>query len=388
MKVEKVIYTTDLLDYDFQNSQYINEETGEVVQEGDTCTVWRRNNRVTTIYTNNILIKSARSFGTVERAGKAKKIYEEKGLSGYPTSPAGIVSDVLGRAITTGVVDSPLSKIAIDLIGTNGVWLWIEKNVNGRYSKPVWHYDLNQAYRWGSKMGLPSNIEPYQNHWGFVGVLELEDSKRDLPSCLERDYIMVDHEDVRYYGLKGHWVSRVGFDDLSVSLTPMFEIIRDWFDERIYKKATQMYWRLFAMGEGATATRYERGEIKSQWNTGGRFRNPVWATLITHRVMRKVHQVMLHGGIQCFVDSVLIPYEMKTSNAIGEWELESYFDNGVYIKAPGIYDSLPRSTLKPSDSWYRHSGIMEGYQQSIPSRKESWIEKHESLPDNFVRIKV
>lgn len=374
MNVENVIYTTKMLERDFEDMEA-------------TCTVWRRGNNITSVYANNTLYKNARSFGNVDRAYKTKEKYEEKGIDGYPSSPASVFSDVYKKAMQIGIVPYPRYKVVNKMLGDAGSWLWIEKRIKGRYSSPIYHVDLNNAYLWGSLRGLPKKIETYNGQQGYVGLIDVKSTGKELPCCLKSDDpVLLSHEDIKYYEINGDWKCRLGFNDLDVNLKPIFHKIDEWFDEYIFKKCTQMYWGLFAMTEGASGKKYENGKVKNSWETGGQMGNSVWATLITHRVMRRVHGLMQNGGIQCFVDSVLSPYKPRTSEKIGDWELKRHFENGVYIKAPGIYDGLPRSTSSPSDSWYRHSGIIEGYNKSIQERKEDWTKKN--VTSTFTRMSV
>jgi len=89
---------------------------------------------------------------------------------------------------------------------------------------------------------------------------------------------------------------------------------------------------------------------------------------------------MENGGLSCFVDSVISPYKVRTSEEVGGWSCDYTLENGIYIKAPGIWDSLPRTTLEPSPSWEKHSGMVTNQKLGYEERKQQWIEKHE--PDD------
>ena len=359
MKVEEVVYTNSDLDEPPFNGRR-----------------WKRRGTITSVYANGILHKSAKSFQSIDQAYETAEICKEKGLSGYPSTPASVFTKVFEACIEAEVIPYPKSKAAKEIIGTDGQWLWIEKRVKGRYSKPVYYMDMNRAYLWGSMRGLPQHVEPYTGQKHYVGLMDVRRSKKDLPNTLNRQGpIMVSEEDEKYYGLKGDWKCRVGYDELNVDLSIVFELIRDWFGEWIEKKCSQMYWGTFAADEGAVQETFKAGEKQSETTTGSRFTNPVWATLITHRVMRRLHGVMRNGGLSCFVDSCISPYKVRTGEKPGKWSCDFELENGIYIKAPGIWDSLPRSTLKPTPSWKRHSGIVsKRADRSTSAKMEEYIE--------------
>ena len=352
---------------------------------------WKRKGSVTSVYANGILHKSAKSFKSISQAYEIAEICKEKGLSGYPSSPASIFTKVLGECVDVGMIPHP-KRSNSEFLHTDGQWLWIEKRLSGRYSDPVYYMDLNRAFLWGAKRGLPSETVPYDGHERYVGLLNVSSAKKDLPNTLKRKgHVMVSHEDVKYYGLDGEWKTRVGFENLDVDLSPIFEIIKDWFGDWVEKKCTQMYWGIFAVGDGTTMETYEDGELKTESTTGSRFRSPVWATLITHRVMRRVHGVMENGGLSCFVDSVLSPYKVRTGEKPGTWSCDFELEKGVYIEAPGIWDSMPRTTLKPTPAWKRHSGIVTSQQFSMEDRRKTWIEENrksdeEITEESFTKV--
>lgn len=337
---------------------------------------WRRGPKITSVRTTDFVdhetgeiktlksprtIKSAIGFKTVARAEKAYKTWEELGFNGSPASPASIARKAYQRFRRSGDIPMLRAKDANRRLahGKNR-WLWIEARTRGHVKRSTWHYDINEAYWWATSRGLPSGFEPYQDgDKSYVAVMDISSASKDLPSILEGSGPhLVTSEDVAYYGLRGTVLNGVSYSDLDVSLAPVFDFIGKHFGPWIGKKARQTIWGLFSASSPIIGQTHNNGEKTKEYEIKNPLKNIAYATLITRRVVRRVHGVMRNsGGISCFVDSVLCTHRLREGTQPGEWRKEHHFPNGIYIRAPGVYDGLtPRITTKPVHSWYRHSG--------------------------------
>jgi hypothetical protein len=347
----------------------------DLVPPPDTkCRVHRVGGKVSTIETPDKVIKDARGFGRVGRAEKCLSVYREQGWSGAPASPSSCFSKILEEAIGDGSVPRPRQALPERLrVDTSGVcYLWIEQTVpRGPICSKVFHYDINEAFWSATSKGLPVRFYPYRSgddRW--VGRVEIKGAAQDLPWWWEkRDTAIITGTDVRYYGLDVDVLDAVTYEDLSVDLTPLMKRAHDLFGSWVAKRIRQQSWGLFAMREGAVQSEIidEDGETQTEWESSNRWRCHPWAIIITRRVMRSVHRAISEGeGVSCFVDSVLARNPLPTGSAPGTWRHEGTYDRGVYLFTPGVWDTRPRSTKRPSHRWKRHAGIEDSTSEWRP----------------------
>jgi len=341
-----------------------------VTQIGNfTGCVYKRKGSISTVETRDKVIKSARSFETVERAERAYESFKKLGISGAPSSPSTVFRKVLAHHIDKGDVPHPWTARPDDLNfdSSGACWLWIERAVpkDTGVKGPVYHYDINQAFWSATKKGLPIKFFPYDRRdENYVARVVIKDAEKELPHFYEKSLkedreCLVTGKDVRHFGLNIELKDAVSYVDDYVDYTPVYKTISEYFGPWVAKRARQQSWGTFVMKhDGVKGVRYEDGVTEKEWGLKNRFQNRLWGVIITRRIIRKVHRAVTENeGLSCFVDSVLSMDKVSTGEAPGEWRHEGKYDNGIYIKTPGIWDTLPRSTKTPSSKWKRHSGI-------------------------------
>jgi len=351
--------------------QYETGDIGKILTEVDGFTgqVYQRKGSISTVEFQDRIIKSARSFESVERAERALKSFKKLGLSGSPTSPSSVFRKVLGYHIENGDVPHPLKALPDGMnMNTNGAcWLWIERAVpkDTEVTGTVHHYDINEAFWSATREGLPIKFFPYNSaDKNFVARVVIEDSRKDLPyffqKSLEEDReCLLTGKDIRYFGLDVEIVDALSYVDDYVDLTPVYNTISKHFGPWIQKRARQQSWGTFVMKNGGVqGVRYQDGERQKEWDVNNRFQNRLWGIIITRRIIRKVHRALTKGeGLSCYVDSVLSLEKIETGSRVGEWRNEGEYKNGILLKTPGIWDTRPVSTKRPSEKWKKHSGI-------------------------------
>ena len=351
--------------------QYELSNIGNVITQIDDFTgnVYKRKGSVSTVETPEKVIKSARSFETVERAERAHQAFKDLGLSGAPSSPSTVFRKVLAHHIDEGDVPHPWRARPDDFgfDSSGACWLWIERAVpkDIEISGPVHHYDINQAFWSATKEGLPIRFFPYDRRdEDYVARVVIKDAEKDLPHFYQKSLTrnrecLITGKDVRHFGLEVEIKDAVSYVDDYVDYTPVYNTISKHFGPWVAKRARQQSWGTFVMKHGGVrGVRYEDGNTEKTWTMKNRFQNRLWGIIITRRIIRKVHRALTeNGGVSCFVDSVLSMGKVETENAPGSWRKEGKYDNGIYIKTPGIWDTLPRSTKRPSSKWKKHSGI-------------------------------
>jgi len=329
-----------------------------------TARTYRRGGFMSSIVFNDVVVKHARSFNTVERAERVYDAYKKKGFKGAPSSPASIFRATLEKQIEEGRAEHPATIVPDDLqFDTGGAtWLWIESLVPSRSTLtcPVSHYDINEAFWSAFRMGLPSTFFPYSSgDKHYVARAHVNSAEKEIPWFFETSGPnLITGSDVRYYGLDVDIIDGITYVDLDVSYESVMEEIGESFGPWIAKRARQMSWGTFVMNDGIKCASYKDGEKRKEWTQHNRFACRPWGVIITRRIMRKVHRAIEEGdGVSLFVDSVLTRNELQTSDAVGDWRKEKDFSEGVHIVAPGIYDGVPRTTPYVSSSWYRHAGV-------------------------------
>jgi hypothetical protein len=328
--------------------------------------VWRRKGSVTTVMTPNTLYKDASAFETLDRAERAATIWKNQGWNGAPSSPARIFARCLEEAVDEGAVPHPrVVRPDESVVDPKDVtWLWIEQMIDPRthVTDPVYHYDINQAFYSACSGGLPIRFVPYRDgddRW--VGKVEINGARRELPEPWkvgETAYLTA--TDVRYWGVDVDVIHAVTFEDFSVDLSPVYERIGSTWGPWTAKHARQQSWGCFAQSPGSVVQEtYDSGDLSTQTELPDRWSCPEWAVIITRRIMRRVHRAASEGdGISLFVDSVLTRRPISgVGREAGKWGREGKYENGVYMYAPGLWDTRPVSTPTPTAQWKKHSGI-------------------------------
>jgi len=342
--------------------------TGRLPDEVERGRVYKRKHRPTSVVLDDVILKDASGFESVDRARTELRTWRERGHTGAPSSPARIFAVELGRAVEKGEFMHPgranPGPSPIDSQGT--CWLWIESAVapGTHVTGAVHHYDINQAFWSATRRGVPSAFFPYQEgdrEW--VGRVKIRSAARELPAhWRHQDEATVTADDVRFWGMDVEVLDAVSYGEYDVDLTPLMRRIGQHYTDWTAKRARQQSWGVFAQSPGSIFQEvYRDGEMTSQTALPERWVCPEWAAIITRRIMRHVASRKREGeAVSLYVDSVLARRPISGRGTTpGTWRKEGTYEQGIYMEGPGLWDSRPRSTRYPSTEWKKHAGISD-----------------------------
>lgn len=213
---------------------------------------------------------------------------------------------------------------------------WQEALTLGTVKQPIYHYDLNQAYRWAASQPLPdvSQASPTHNMRDEWACYLLEIEENELPYDRERGLKMVTSEEVARWKLETRPVLFGVKFHKTVNLAPTFQEIADKFPH-CQKRVCRSFW-----GRWNTT----RTVNQCSWKSGPKQRalrnflyNPFWPAFITSRVKMRLAKHTEHS-LHVFVDSMLSLREMPVSTDVGGWKLVDQYDE-LTIMGPGQYAS-------------------------------------------------
>jgi hypothetical protein len=368
----------------FQGVPVLDERDGGLFQKqegtGDFRVYRRPNAGITSVVTSDAIYKNAEAFGTLDRAERVYKDWEAMGWNGAPSSPARVFARALEETVDEGDVphprrvrpEAPGNTDAVSPVVDPGAatWLWIEALIPARthVTVPCHHYDINEAFRSAVQTGLPAAFHPYQDgDRNYVARATIKGAERQLPEPWElSDTVYLTGEDVRHWGLDVEIHRAVTYADLDVDMELPFEIVRSNFGPWTAKRARQQSWGVFAQnGASVQQEIYRGGQKETTSGLADRWTCLEWAVIITRRIMRQVHAAAEAGdAVSLFVDSVLCRTPIPHGTDVGEWGKEDTYSDGIYLHAPGLWDTRPVSTPHPSAEWKKHSGIGRTYEGS------------------------
>jgi len=328
--------------------------------EGQESSVVQQGGGETTVY------KDAGPWGSPSAGYAALSYFRGLGFTGAPSSPASIYRALYTKAVRSGDLPVRVMASANHELAPGVRVGWIESRRRGVVKGPLWHYDINSAFLWAGMQGLPLRVYPYTaGAERYTVLMDIRHAKRDLPAYMKGVKTVTD-EDIRYYGLQGKRLGGVQYDELDYNPIHVLEAMGDAADG-VYKGATQSYWGVHAQRAPLRCRTRKGGKVTKRWTQYNREQNICWAAIIGSRVTRKVHSAMEAGGILTFVDSVLMPYELRTGPNVGQWKLVESFPQGVYIKSAGVWDRLYDHSRRHHrvSGWYRHAG----YAQHTPAEQ-------------------
>ena len=353
------------------DSNFVVYVPGEIEIDGPG-TYFFSGDKVTTKTHKGITTKSAAGFNnSVVIARECLDYWRSLGFSGAPYSPASFWREVWNREKRRGNLSTKTNASVNNMFRDYLAGGWIETRKKGACIGRHYQYDINKAYLWAGGLGLPRRFFPYQKgDKNYVVLMEMKTAKEDLPNRFSYyPRTIVTNEDVEYYGITGKVIHGVSFKDYSLNPNELLFELTD-MEEGSFKRLTQSYWGVWAMGKPIRCQSISAGlDVKNEWYLKNRLQNIVYASIIINRVVRKVHSVMKEGGVSCFVDSVITPNELYTTDEIVGWKLEHTFDRGVYILAPGVLHEYPEMRTTKINHWLKHAG----YQNARTESEEAQI---------------
>lgn len=212
---------------------------------------------------------------------------------------------------------------------------WSEAIRTGNLAGCWYRYDLVSAYRWAATLGLP-NPDTYHVTRNFrvrgiwqqgiwVGTVE---PRSDLPPVWQTNKpVVFTTEDVEAYRL------RVTIDR---GITWRETFSADYIEATLGrlpfpKEAGRAYWGRWVARDPLTCQ-----TPNAEWQLKNIFAHFVWGWLIVHRVRQRVFEAAKHAA-HVYVDEVVVPHELPTGTALGDWQLKERYEHGVSVKRTGWY---------------------------------------------------
>lgn len=222
-------------------------------------------------------------------------------------------------------------------------------------SGPVYQYDINSAYAWaGAALPMPDTRRPISTRKIVSGgqyLAEFTNLKRaPFPFLIGRQRALVSGRDIERYGFENVRVVRGwrfdGWIDISETLAAIMQKFRYWKD--VYRA----YWGRWAGKRGATEIIFKDGELSYKRTLPCLGSNFVWAHEVTSRVRDKIWSDAGREELyRVYVDSVCVPYRMKTGRNIGDWKLVGEYGQGLDFRGPGAYKD------KRNGQWIKRGGL-------------------------------
>ena len=223
---------------------------------------------------------------------------------------------------------------------------WQEALATGRHLGRFYRYDLCSAYRWAATLGLPDVstfkvweglTDPRSVNGLWVVTLDHNDSKTlAMPSIFHGiGPVVLSSEDLRLYDVTPVTVHRgVTWDSL----------LAGDYVERVLeqlpcaKQVGRAYWGRWIARDKLTCRNATR-----EWELPNVVANFVWGFVIISRVRGKVWESS-NQALHVYVDEVIVPHELPTGEALGDWRLKEVHD-GIEVCATGWYGTLAGSRI-------------------------------------------
>lgn len=212
---------------------------------------------------------------------------------------------------------------------------WSEARSTGEFSGLWKRYDLTSAYRWAATLGLPEP-ETYSVHTTMrdrpgLWIVEICDDIEGLPAVFRvPGPVVMSSEEIEGYHLRVKvirgvtWTATKGTDYVEKTLTRL----------PCAKESGRAYWgRWIARDEVGCWTASGKS-----WRLPNRCLNLVWGWLIVGRVRLRVWQAAQYAA-HVYVDEVLVPHDLPTGYAIGDWHLKQEYPDGIIVRRTGCYGS-------------------------------------------------
>lgn len=308
------------------------------ISQGERAQAWTYSGALRTV-------RRGREYFKVEFASQSEleclsAEFKAAGGKGLPSS----WGDVYHRLYQSPYVPK---SVAFDLRGRvpGG---WQEARHKGRILGTWRVYDLKSAYRWAAGLPLPwiRSGEPSERVEGR-GIYRLtftEAGAPTPPTIHPGQVCMLTGDEIASYDLRGvEIISGVNFTR-TCSIEKNFTEIERRFT--LHKKIFRSFWGAWLATRPVTVQMLERGRVVKLWKAAKPTYNAAWAAFITGRVRRRVSEYAKDAA-HIFVDSIMLPYEIREGGSAGDWALQRtinaptiegagrYRDDADYIKNSG-----------------------------------------------------
>lgn len=308
---------------------------------------WQYGDQVTTLCVNNEYQKRVTSFDdNIDWANELLEIWKAQGFKGSPSSPASFFHALFRTPKIPYSINEPFAR------GFHGgvQQILTDKNI---VEPPLYYYDLMQAYFWAGHK-LPIDLQLYQpGDKYFLAVFEPQTLPDLIPNCYRNKYFIVDNYDIEFYNLQGHILYGVSWENEEDLITPIFDKLVNMVDDKTLKRIKQSYWGRWAANAPLIMVSVKNNR-ESVSKLGNLYRNSIWATLIVHRVIRRIWEYVNNQSVLILIDAILTRSRFLTGNIPGAIRLKYQYDNPIKINAPGVWCELPEPASRTA--WAKHAG--------------------------------
>jgi hypothetical protein len=256
---------------------------------------------------------------------------------------------------------SPRLPYSINVgLNTGTLGGWQEALAVGVHPGVHYKYDLRSAYLWAGSLGMP-DVRTYRRVWSIAkepGVyrVELEATVPNAPYPFNRYRdVLATSDEIELYSLPVRRIVKGITWTKLVDPTAMLDAV---CRVSTWKQAGRAYWGRW--GQSARVECHTAGG--RSWSLPSFAANVPYAALIVSRVKARVWTDAARA-VHVFVDSIITPDVLKTSDAIGGWKLEKTYTAGVQVRGAGWYGEpgrrLDRAAGVPAssplrDRWAEH----------------------------------
>jgi hypothetical protein len=221
----------------------------------------------------------------------------------------------------------------------------------GAWHNPVWHYDMNKAYRWASCQGLPDTRTAYRTvRWDdeayAVYLVELERDAR--PYAPTAGLHVVTSEEREAFKIRPLRVlAGVGFRSL-IDTTETWKKIDAAFPW-CFTRISRVFWAAWNSARGPEVCSWKHGPSVRQM--ANPFHNPIWAAFVTSRVKIRIAS-FLPQLLHVHVDGILTKEPLPlTGPDVGDFRLLGQYPS-LWIRGVSNYGT--------GTAWLKHAGLVSG----------------------------
>jgi hypothetical protein len=221
----------------------------------------------------------------------------------------------------------------------------------GAWRDPVWHYDMNKAYRWASLQGLPDTRTAYRTaRWDdeAYAVYLVELGRDARPYAPTAGVHLVTSEEREAFKIRPLRVlAGVGFRTLIDPAATWAKI--DAAFPWCYTRISRVFWAAWNSVRGPEVCSWKHGpNVRPMTNP---FYNPIWAAFVTSRVKLRIAS-FLPQLLHVHVDGILTKEPLPlTGMDVGDFRLIAQYPS-LWIRGVSNYGT--------GTSWLKHAGLVSG----------------------------
>lgn len=316
----------------------------------DDCCFWAYGDRVSSLKIKDKVYKSLHSWNNdLEWALESLDVWQSLGYKGAPSSPASFFHQEFKTCKLCYSMNQPF----LDHF-SGGIQ---QVFTAGKIKAPVYYYDIKNAYYWAGLQGLPLEFNLYQKGDKNYIVLARILNKVNIPDSFNREFVILDNNDVDFFGLDIDVIFGISFDSHENLIDDVMSDLQAKLPAKTFKAISQSYWGRWASVKPLVMV-HQKNKNRKITVMKNRFRNSIWANIIVHRVIRNIWQYVNKKAVLLVVDAILTRDRLHDNNVpdeVGKIRLTNIYNKDIFIRAPGQWTTCP---VSPNlGNWVKHSGV-------------------------------